>query len=165
MNQPSKTETPSGLRERIIKAAISNWEEKSWDDMTPYEFYKNFIDSLAFGYPSSSVPIRVVVEREDFSPIDADEAEWIQNSGNQEWYQFLSGLTREQRDLIAMQLLQERHGAIHDVLAQLSYRIDSGMQITFKGEPVPTGLNGSLHHDYVGRHAAKYRWEWPEKPD
>ena len=155
MKQPPKTETATELHERLIKATTINWEEKSCDGMTHFEFYKNFIDSLVFGYLSISVPITQLVEREEFSPEDTK---------NDQWLQFLSGLTREQRDLIASNLLKERRATIHDLLAQLTYWIDcAGMQIMRNGEPVPTGLNGGMHYDYIGRLDDEDRWEWPDK--
>jgi len=154
MLRPPKTETPEELHERLKEAMDINWEQKNWDEMSPVEFYKDFIDELVFGYTSTSVSAKRLVERNEFPP---------QMTGSGEWHRLLSGLTEEQIDLLALKLLEERQGAIHDVLAQLTYRVDSGMEIMFNGKPVPTQLSGmGLHGDYIGRLDENDRWEWPE---
>jgi hypothetical protein len=151
----SKAEEPKRRKkemyERLQKIKTIDWKDKDWDEMSPVELYKNFIDYLVFGWISSSGSINAVLEREDFS---ADESEW---------FQFLGGLSREQRDLIAFQLLRERESAIFDVLVQLSYRVDRGMRFTFKDEPMPVDLGGwGLHGDYIGRKDSNSPWEWPD---
>ena len=57
-------------------------------------------------------------------------------------------------------LLQERWGAIHDVLAVLTWWMSSeGLAFTFQGEPMPADLSGmGLHGDFAGR---RQGWEWP----
>jgi hypothetical protein len=119
---------------------------------TPIGAYKAIIDQLVdevrvFGSAAH------VAERAFFSkaPVHARFNEFIQK------------LSREDRALLSEMLQEERDGAIHDVLAALTWWIttrDVGM--TFRGESMPTGLSGMrLHGDYVGRRDG---WEWPSSP-
>ncbi|MFN5944386.1 MAG: DUF6547 family protein [Phycisphaerae bacterium] len=77
---------------------------------------------------------------------------------------FVASLTQEQRELLAMMLREERIGATHDVLAELTWWLlcrDVGL--TFRGEPMPFELSGmGLHGDYMGRLGG---WEWPEEDE
>jgi hypothetical protein len=56
----------------------------------------------------------------------------------------------------------ERRGAIHDVLALLSWWLDvGGLGFTYKDQPMPVDLSGAgLHGDYIGRQTG---WEWPDE--
>lgn len=58
-------------------------------------------------------------------------------------------------------LQAERDGAIHDVLAVLSWWIDCrDVGFAVDGEPMPVSLSGTgLHGDYVGRRDG---WQWPK---
>jgi hypothetical protein len=69
-------------------------------------------------------------------------------------------LTTEERSLLIQMLTHERAGAIHDVLAAITWWIDCrDVGLTYRGEPMPVQLSGmGLHGDYVGRRDG---WEWP----
>jgi hypothetical protein len=58
----------------------------------------------------------------------------------------------------------ERIGAIHDVLAVLSWWVAARkVGFSFRGESMPVELNGmGLHGDYIGRLDG---WEWPKDGD
>ena len=74
--------------------------------------------------------------------------------------QFIASLLPEQRETLARMLQDARDGAIHDVLAMLSWWVDTrGLAFTFRGEVMPVDLSGGgLHGDYVGRRDG---WDWP----
>lgn len=74
--------------------------------------------------------------------------------------EFLAGLSPEHRQSISQMLREERDGAIHDVLAALTWWVVArGVGLTYRGEPMPVELSGEgLHGDYVGRREG---WEWP----
>jgi hypothetical protein len=75
---------------------------------------------------------------------------------------FVEELSPPDRLLLSEMLQQERHSAIHDVLAALSGWIDAkDVGLTFRNEPMPVDLSGmGLHGDYIGRLDG---WEWPSK--
>lgn len=75
--------------------------------------------------------------------------------------QFIASLPPEQRETLARMLQDARDAAIHDVLALLSWWIDTrGLAFTFHGQPMPVDLSGmGLHGDYVGRRDG---WDWPK---
>jgi hypothetical protein len=83
---------------------------------------------------------------------------------HREFNDFIGSLTGPQRELLARMLQEERDGAIHDVLAALTWWIISrGVGLTFHGEPMPVDLSGmGLHGDYVGRREG---WDWPSGDD
>jgi hypothetical protein len=83
---------------------------------------------------------------------------------HQEYNAFILTLAPEQRALLARMLPEERDGAIHDVLAVLTWWMTAReVGLTFRGEPMPIELSGmGLHGDYVGRREG---WEWPENDD
>ena len=78
---------------------------------------------------------------------------------HQKYNAFIRTLSPEHRALLARMLLDERDGAIHDVLASLTWWMTSqNVGLTYRGEPMPMELSGmGLHGDYVGR---KDGWEW-----
>jgi hypothetical protein len=112
----------------------------------PVDAYKAIIDQLATE-TSRSVHERLVV----------NEGVWpeeeIANA-------FVRSLSSEQRRILGRMLHEERTGAIHDVLAVLTWWILArGVGLTFRGEPMPVELSGQgLHGDYIGRLA---NWVWP----
>jgi len=59
-------------------------------------------------------------------------------------------------------LRTERRGAIHDVLARLTWWVEcEGLGLTLDKTPMPVDLSGmGLHGDFVGRMAD---WEWPDE--
>ena len=73
---------------------------------------------------------------------------------------FVRSLDPGDRAVFAGMLAAERSGAIHDVLAVLSWWLEAGgLGFTFRGEPMPVDLSGAgLHGDYVGRQTG---WDWP----
>ena len=73
---------------------------------------------------------------------------------------FVQSLSPEQRTTLATILHMERTAAIHDVLAVLSWWVDSGgVSIAFQGQSMPVDISGTgMHGDYVGR---SHGWEWP----
>ncbi|MFI5381150.1 MAG: DUF6547 family protein [Tepidisphaerales bacterium] len=73
---------------------------------------------------------------------------------------FIASLTPKHRNLVSQMLQDERDGAIHDLLAMLSWWIDCReVGFTFCGKPMPVDLSGmGLHGDYIGRRDG---WKWP----
>jgi hypothetical protein len=75
--------------------------------------------------------------------------------------ELVSRLSRSDRETLASMLEAERSGAIHDVLANLTWWLDTGSVRWSSGEePMPAGLEGGLHCDFIGRLAG---WEWPDR--
>lgn len=73
--------------------------------------------------------------------------------------ELVSRLSRSDRELLASMLEVERSGAIHDVLANLTWWLDIGRVRWSAGQqPMPAGLEGGLHCDFIGRLEG---WEWP----
>jgi hypothetical protein len=65
-------------------------------------------------------------------------------------------------------LREERSGAVHDVLALLTWWIQCwDVPLTYRGEPMPVGVEGGMHNDYVGRLEGDWDWpnEWPLRHD
>ena len=75
--------------------------------------------------------------------------------------EFIGSLTDDQRQVLAQMLLVERDGAIHDVLAALSWWIDThDLTMTIDGNELPVDQSGmGLHGDFVGRRDG---WQWPD---
>ena len=117
--------------------------------MRPVEVYKQMIDQLVERSPSLGA--RLVAEEGVYSkapaltPLNA----------------LVKRLTAEERSLLIQMLTHERHSAIHDVLAAITWWIDCReVALTHRGEPMPVQLSGmGLHGDYLGR---KDDWAWPE---
>jgi hypothetical protein len=116
----------------------------------PIDAYKAIIDQLATE-TSRSVHERLVIE----------QGIWLKTRDEETANAFVRSLSNEQRHILGRMLHNERTGAIHDVLAVLSWWILArGVGLTFRGEPMPVELNGEgLHGDYIGRLAD---WEWPD---
>ena len=73
---------------------------------------------------------------------------------------FVDSLTPEQRGLLAEMLIDEREGAIHDVLAALEWWVTCReVVLTFRGEPLPVEFAEGMHHDFVGRCGG---YDWPK---
>lgn len=81
-----------------------------------------------------------------------------------EFNKLVASLTIEQRGHLAAMLRAERAGAIHDVLASLTWWIEArDVGLTFQSEQLPVDLSGGgLHGDFVGR--LQGDWEWPKEP-
>ena len=116
---------------------------------TPIDAYKAIIDQLVDEIRSYGSAAQVA-ERSFFSKAPA----------HARFNEFIQKLAPEHRALLSEMLQEERDGAIHDVLAALSWWITARhVGLTFRGEPMPTELSGmGLHGDYVGRRDG---WEWP----
>jgi hypothetical protein len=116
----------------------------------PVDTYKAIIDQLV-NETTHSVTQQLVTERGFF----------LDTSDNAVFNPLVRSLTLEQRRLLGGMLLQERWGAIHDVLAVLTHWMSrDGLAFTFEGEPMPVDLSGTgLHGDFVGR---RQGWEWPD---
>lgn len=74
---------------------------------------------------------------------------------------FIRSLSPEQRELLADMLREERTGAIHDLLAQLSWWMEcKGLRFILRRTPMPVDVSGmGLHGDFIGRLDG---WKWPE---
>ncbi len=77
---------------------------------------------------------------------------------------FIKALSSSQRQLLSEMLQEERDGAIHDLLAALSWWIGcQDVGFTYQGKPMPIDLSGmGLHGDYIGRRDG---WEWPSQQE
>ena len=117
----------------------------------PVDAYKAIIDQLV-NETSLSVHEKLVVEK----------GIWYGSRVEEPANTFVQSLSTDQRRILAQMLHDERTGAIHDVLADLTWWITTRrVGLTFKGEPMPLELSGmGLHGDYVGRLNG---WEWPEE--
>lgn len=143
---------------RLEKAYSLDWENKVFmsEDMKPVEVYKGMIDELVHGFPSTSVTIRSLLEKD-----------YVSNDPSNAQRCFLASLTPQQRELLALMFLNEREAAIFDVMELLTYRIDDGVRLTYNGEIMPTGISGEgLSGDYTARRLDAQgdgcNWEWPE---
>ena len=117
----------------------------------PIDTYMAIIDQLV-SETSHGVSERLVAEDGIWSRAPREDAA----------NEFVRSLSTDQRGMLARMLHKERTGAIHDVLALLTWWIlTQDVALTFRGEPMPTDLSGmGLHGDYVGRLAD---WEWPNE--
>ena len=116
----------------------------------PLDAYKALIDQLV-NETSHSVTAKIVVERGTF----------LETSAHAVFNDLVGSLAPERRKLLSQMLEEERVGAIHDVLAVLTWWISpQGLGFTFRGESMPVDLSGmGLHGDYIGR---RDDWEWPD---
>ena len=73
----------------------------------------------------------------------------------------VKSLSAEQRKILAGMLHEERTGAIHDVLAVLTWWFECrDVAMTFHGQPMTSDFSGmGLHGDYIGRLGG---WQWPK---
>ena len=116
---------------------------------SPIDAYKAIIDQLVDEVRAVGSAAHVV-EKSFFSNAPA----------HARFNEFIQKLSPEHRALLAQMLQEERDGAIHDVLAELTWWITTrNVGLTFRGEPMPVELSGmGLHGDYVGRRDG---WQWP----
>ena len=119
------------------------------ESITPVDVYKSIIDQLVdevrvFGSAGH------VAERSFFSKAPA----------HARFNEFIGKLSSDDRALLSEMLQEERDGAIHDVLAALTWWITAReVGLTYRGERMPVELSGmGLHGDYVGRRDG---WDWP----
>jgi hypothetical protein len=117
---------------------------------SPIDAYKEIIDQLVTE-TSNGVNERLVVR----------EGGFLETSDSRVFNPFLRSLSTEQRQMLAQILHAERISAIHDVLAVLTWWVNAREAgFTFRGEPMPVGLEGGLHLDYIGR---LNDWQWPKE--
>jgi hypothetical protein len=123
------------------------------DPTTPIDAYKAIIDQLLNE-----------TRRLGSSEHVAKSSIFSKAPAHREFNDFIGSLNRSQRELLSRMLREERDGAIHDVLAALTWWVTSrGVGLTFHGEPMPVDLSGmGLHGDYVGRREG---WDWPSGDD
>lgn len=114
----------------------------------PLSSYKGFIDELVERTPS--VGARLVREEQRFSKSRDDDA----------INALVARLGPEEREQLAAALDRERMSAFHDVLATLTWWLDT-RRISWAsgGNALPAGIEGGLHLDYVGRLEG---WAWPD---
>ena len=123
------------------------------DPSRPVDAYKAIIDQLV-EQTSKGVTEMLVSSEGIFSRAASD----------QDLNDFVQSLTSSQRVLLSRMLHTERTDTIHDVLAVLSWWVQTRkVGFTFRGEPMPLDLSGmGLHGDYIGR---MNEWEWPEEEE
>jgi hypothetical protein len=119
------------------------------DATTPIEAYKDIIDGLVNETRQAGSSRRV-----------AEIGIYSKAPAHAEFNDFIQSLDEAQRALLARMFQDERDGAIHDVLAALTWWVTCrDVGLTFRGKPMPVELSGmGLHGDYVGRRDG---WEWP----
>ncbi len=113
--------------------------------------YKAIIDELVDD-THQGVGERLIVE----------EGIWSNAKDQDDGNRLVRSLSDDQRKTLAQMINQARIGAIHDILANLTWWFecrDVGM--TFRGDPMPYELSGmGLHGDFIGRLDG---WKWPEE--
>lgn len=118
------------------------------DQGAAMETYREFIDGLVDASPSLAA--RLVREEGIASKAPAAAAA----------NELVSRLSLADRSTLATMLEAERSGAIHDVLANLTWWLDMGrVRWSAGGESMPAGLEGGLHYDFIGRLEG---WDWPD---
>lgn len=117
---------------------------------TPLEAYEAIVDQLV--EDTNGVSERLIREERIFS----------RSTGAQAQNAFVKSLTKEQRNLLAQMIRDERVSGIGAVLANLTWWLSCRkVRLTFRGKPMPFDLSGmGIHGDYIGR---LDDWEWPEK--
>jgi hypothetical protein len=121
----------------------------NFEPKTPIEAHKAIIDQLV-EETSKGVSERLV----------RDSGIYSKAPGKAAANELVQTLSKQQRELLATMLRQERVGAIHDVLAVLTWwQQCREVGLTFRGNPMPFELSGmGMHGDFVGR---LDDWEWP----
>jgi hypothetical protein len=118
---------------------------------TPFDAYKAIID--AFVDKTDNYGAHRFVARHGF---------FSRATSHRQFNDFIATLSRGQVELLAQMLREERYAAVHDVLASLTWWIQcQDVALTYRGEPMPVGVEGGLHNDYVGRLEG---WQWPDAP-
>ncbi|MDR2409979.1 MAG: hypothetical protein LBE13_17960 [Bacteroidales bacterium] len=121
---------------------------------SPYGAYKEFIDILVSDALTGGMGMRIKSGLPVLPPILVDE-----NAEVITYRKFVESLTESQLQLFVNLLRNERVGGYHDLLAQLTYHIDlNGFGMTFNGQPMPVGIEGGLHQDFIGRLDGGYKW-------
>jgi hypothetical protein len=141
---------------------------------TPIEAYKALIDELV-NETRESIAADCVREEGIYQPVGGPEPSvWMRETLpeaceesaarealHSEQNHLIASLTPRGRELLALMLEEERTGAIHDVLAVLTWWMPE-VALTYKGREMPVELSGmGLHGDFVGRIQG---WEWPDTP-
>lgn len=117
---------------------------------SPLEAYQRIIDE--FVDRTQGVIARRVADGDPIPASDETDAH--------EFSEFVESLSQSQRDVLARLCDSERHGAIHDALATLTWWIDCGeVSLRYRDAEMPVDQSGmGLHGDYVGRSQG---WDWP----
>jgi hypothetical protein len=116
------------------------------DEATANETYRAFIDALVEAAPSLTArKVRDGGALAAGAPAN----------------DLVSRLSQADRATLAALLDAERSAAVHDVLARLTWWLDTGrIAWSAGGAPMPAGLEGGLHQDFVGRAGG---WPWPQQ--
>lgn len=117
--------------------------------MTPFELWKNFIDSFANLH--DGVHKNWVIEKGAYPDRPENEDKNI----------FLCQLSFEQRQILAEMLIDARRGGVHDALVILNDRmalnsgsyLENGIEMEFQ----PFG--SEIYYDYIGRRMGE---DWPK---
>ena len=123
------------------------------DPKTPIEAYKAIIDNLV-QEARTSIQASMVSKAQLWPPTAVPS----------KFNPLVESLSSSNRELLSEMLLDERTGAVHDVLAELTWWILArGVKLTFQGKPMPVELSGAgLHGDFIGRLSdGEDKWEWP----
>ncbi|MCR9119989.1 MAG: hypothetical protein NXI22_23885 [bacterium] len=119
------------------------------DEESSLDAYKAIIDEL------------VTETRCGGSSTHVSESGLFSNAPAHDRYnEFIATLSAGQRKLLSEMLQEERDGAIHDLLAALTWWIDcQEVRLTHRGKPMSIDLSGmGMHGDFIGRRDG---WQWP----
>ncbi len=117
----------------------------------PREAYQRIIDQLVDRTPG--VTAKRIIAGDSLADADPDTGA--------AFTEFAASLSQSQREVLAQLCIAQRHGAIHDTLAALSWWIDcGGVSLRYNDSDMPVDISGmGLHGDYVGRGQG---WDWPD---
>lgn len=117
------------------------------ENSDPASTYRAIIDELVDRTPSLAARL---LRQDGVAGKDADDGAANEMVGR---------LSAADREVLATFLDRQREGAFHDVLATLTWWMDCRDVLwACAGQPMPTGYEGGLHQDYVGR---RLDWPWP----
>ena len=119
------------------------------ESTTAMDVYRRIIDALVHETRFSASNSNLV-----------ESGRYSNAPAHQRFNDLIQSLSLPQRQTLADLLQEERDGAIHDVLAVLSWWVDChDVGFTYRGEDMPVDLSGmGMHGDYVGRRDG---WDWP----
>jgi hypothetical protein len=119
-----------------------------------YEAYKKFIDILVEDALTRGEGTCLKNGGKIMPPSLVDK-----DANKNTYSNFFESLDDVQKKLLITLLQEARIEAFHDVLAQLTFHIDChGFGMTFNGQPMPVGIEGGLHQDFIGRLDGGYKW-------
>jgi hypothetical protein len=119
---------------------------------SPREAYKAVIDEFVADVTDSQRDHRLV-----------DSGEYSPAAGHESANAFVRSLTKEQREVLAAILRDQRISAVASALSTLTWWVTCrNLAITFRDDPVPFGLTEEgFHGDFVARCEG---WEWLDGP-